>query len=113
MTLLKLMIPGLFASVLTCFPQNQAPQKMWTVVIDAGHGGKDPGALGSISKEKNINLAIALKAGEYIKQNVKNARVLYTRITMYLLKLKKEQNLPIRIKLFVYRYMLTGQARKA
>jgi N-acetylmuramoyl-L-alanine amidase len=79
MTLLKLMIPGLFASVLTCFPQNQAPQKMWTVVIDAGHGGKDPGALGSISKEKNINLAIALKAGEYIKQNVKNARVLYTR----------------------------------
>lgn len=79
MTLLKLMITGLFASVLTCFPQSQAPQKMWTVVIDAGHGGKDPGALGSISKEKNINLAIALKAGEYIKQNVKNARVLYTR----------------------------------
>ena len=79
MTLLILMIPGLFASVLTCFSQSQSTQKMWTVVIDAGHGGKDPGALGSISREKNINLAIALKAGEYIKQNVKNVKVLYTR----------------------------------
>ncbi len=48
-------------------------------MIDAGHGGKDPGALGSISKEKNINLAIALKTGEYIEKNIKNVKVLYTR----------------------------------
>jgi N-acetylmuramoyl-L-alanine amidase len=53
----------------------------WVIVIDPGHGGKDPGALGSFSKEKDINLAIALKTGEYIKSNIKNAVVIYTRET--------------------------------
>ena len=53
----------------------------WVIVIDPGHGGRDPGALGSFSKEKNITLAIALKAGEYIKQNIKNVNVIYTRNT--------------------------------
>jgi N-acetylmuramoyl-L-alanine amidase len=53
----------------------------WVIVIDAGHGGKDPGALGSFSREKDINLAIALKTGEYIKSNIKNAVVVYTRET--------------------------------
>jgi N-acetylmuramoyl-L-alanine amidase len=56
-----------------------AQVKTWVVVIDAGHGGRDPGALGSVSREKNINLAIALKTGEYIEQNIKNVNVLYTR----------------------------------
>ena len=51
----------------------------WVIVIDPGHGGRDPGALGSFSKEKNITLAIALKAGEYIQQNIKNVKVIYTR----------------------------------
>jgi N-acetylmuramoyl-L-alanine amidase len=56
-----------------------ASEKTWVIVIDAGHGGKDPGALGSVSKEKNINLAIALKTGEYLEQNMENVKVLYTR----------------------------------
>jgi len=56
-----------------------ASEKTWVIVIDAGHGGKDPGALGSISKEKNINLAIALKTGEYLTKNINNVKVLYTR----------------------------------
>jgi N-acetylmuramoyl-L-alanine amidase len=51
----------------------------WVVVIDPGHGGRDPGALGSFSKEKDITLAIALKAGEYIQNNIKNVKVIYTR----------------------------------
>ncbi len=50
-----------------------------TVVIDAGHGGKDPGASGRHSKEKNITLAIALKVGQYIKRNMPDVRVIYTR----------------------------------
>ena len=50
-----------------------------TVVIDAGHGGKDPGAIGSFSKEKNITLAIALKVGKYIEKNIKGVKVVYTR----------------------------------
>lgn len=55
--------------------------KVWVIVIDAGHGGRDPGALGSISREKDITLAIALKTGEYIEQNIKNVTVIYTRKT--------------------------------
>jgi N-acetylmuramoyl-L-alanine amidase len=54
-------------------------EKNRVIVIDAGHGGKDPGALGSISREKDINLAIALKTGKYIQQNIKNVTVIYTR----------------------------------
>jgi N-acetylmuramoyl-L-alanine amidase len=51
----------------------------WIIVIDPGHGGRDPGASGSFSKEKNINLAIALKTGNYLKENFQNAIVIYTR----------------------------------
>jgi N-acetylmuramoyl-L-alanine amidase len=51
----------------------------WVIVIDAGHGGRDPGAKGSFSYEKNITLAIALKTGEYIEKNLKNVKVVYTR----------------------------------
>jgi len=51
----------------------------WVIVIDPGHGGIDPGALGSFSKEKNINLAIALKTAEYIRENIKNVNVVLTR----------------------------------
>lgn len=51
----------------------------WVVVIDAGHGGKDPGAVGSKAREKNINLAVALKAGKYIRENLKDVKVVYTR----------------------------------
>lgn len=53
--------------------------KEWVVVIDAGHGGKDPGALGSQAREKNINLAVALKTGHYLSNNLQNVRVIYTR----------------------------------
>lgn len=53
--------------------------KTWVIVIDAGHGGKDPGASGSYSKEKDITLAIALKTGQYLEQNLKNVKVIYTR----------------------------------
>jgi len=50
-----------------------------TVVIDAGHGGKDSGCLGAKSKEKDVTLAIALKIGKYIKEYVPGVKVLYTR----------------------------------
>lgn len=53
--------------------------KQWVIVLDAGHGGRDPGALGSISREKDINLAITLKAGAYIEKNLKNVKIVYTR----------------------------------
>jgi N-acetylmuramoyl-L-alanine amidase len=55
--------------------------KNWVIVIDAGHGGKDPGAHGSFSNEKDITLAIALKTGHFLEQNIKNVIVIYTRKT--------------------------------
>ncbi|HYX09731.1 MAG TPA: N-acetylmuramoyl-L-alanine amidase [Bacteroidales bacterium] len=61
------------------FSQQQYKTKIQTVVIDAGHGGKDTGALGSFSYEKDVVLAIALKLGEYIKQNFTDVKVIYTR----------------------------------
>lgn len=53
--------------------------KDFVVVIDAGHGGHDPGAIGKISKEKNINLNVALKVGSLIKRNCDDVKVVYTR----------------------------------
>lgn len=56
-------------------------QKVQRVVIDAGHGGHDPGAVGKFSKEKDITLSIALKTGNLIKEHLKDVEVIYTRKT--------------------------------
>ena len=54
----------------------------FTLVLDAGHGGKDPGALGKgKGKEKNINLAVTLAVGKLVEQNLKDVKVVYTRKT--------------------------------
>ncbi len=52
-----------------------------TVVIDAGHGGKDPGACGKIVQEKVVALSVALKLGELIKARNPEVKVIYTRST--------------------------------
>ncbi|MCK9290168.1 MAG: N-acetylmuramoyl-L-alanine amidase [Bacteroidales bacterium] len=57
----------------------QRGSKIQTVVIDPGHGGRDPGALGKRSKEKDIVLDVALKTGEYIRKNLPDVKVIYTR----------------------------------
>ena len=57
----------------------QRGEKIRTIVIDPGHGGKDTGALGKSSKEKDLNLAVALKLGNFIKQNLPDVKVIYTR----------------------------------
>ncbi len=49
------------------------------VVIDAGHGGVDPGAVGSIAKEKDITLSVALKVGFLIEKNFPDVQITYTR----------------------------------
>ena len=60
---------------------SNTPQKykMKTIVIDAGHGGSDPGALGKISYEKKITLAVSLKLGELIKEHLPEIKVIQTR----------------------------------
>lgn len=54
-------------------------EKDFVLVIDAGHGGHDPGAIGRISKEKDINLNVALRFGKLIEQNCPDVKVIYTR----------------------------------
>ncbi|MEI8137074.1 MAG: N-acetylmuramoyl-L-alanine amidase, partial [Bacteroidota bacterium] len=51
------------------------------IVIDPGHGGKDPGCSGASHKEKDISLAVALKLGKLIEENLKDVKVIYTRTT--------------------------------
>ena len=55
------------------------PTYAFTIVLDAGHGGHDAGAVGSFSKEKNINLRYTLLVGDMIKKNIPDAKVIYTR----------------------------------
>lgn len=63
--------------------------KIRKVVIDAGHGGKDPGTHGKYAEEKDIALAIALKTGEYIEKYLPDVEVIYTRKTDIFIELHK------------------------
>ena len=58
-----------------------AANKRFTLVIDAGHGGHDAGAVGKITKEKTINLNVALAFGKLVEQNCPDVKVVYTRKT--------------------------------
>lgn len=69
------------------------PKGIRTVVIDAGHGGKDPGAVGKNGKEKDIALAIALKVGNYIEENIPEVEVIYTRKTDVFVELYERANI--------------------
>lgn len=65
------------------------PFDLKTVVIDAGHGGKDPGCSGVKYKEKDVALAVALKLGKFIEENCKDVKVVYTRTTDVFLELQE------------------------
>jgi N-acetylmuramoyl-L-alanine amidase len=75
--------------LLVCLPffsettssKQEPSNRVFTIVIDAGHGGKDSGALGSIVKEKDIALKLALRLGQYIQEYMPSVQVLYTRTT--------------------------------
>jgi N-acetylmuramoyl-L-alanine amidase len=67
--------------------------KVKIIVIDAGHGGFDPGALGKKSKEKDITLAIALKTGKYIEENLNDVKVIFTRSTDEFIELYKRSEI--------------------
>lgn len=67
----------------------QQKDKIKKVVIDAGHGGTDPGCLGKKSKEKDVNLKVALKVGKMITDNYEDVQVIYTRKTDVFVELYK------------------------
>jgi N-acetylmuramoyl-L-alanine amidase len=70
----------------------------WVVVIDAGHGGKDPGTVGRRSKEKDLTLAIALKTGKYIEDKLPGVKVIYTRKTDEFVELYKRAEIANKAK---------------
>ncbi len=74
-----------------------APRK-FTIVLDAGHGGKDPGALGTKGREKDINLAVALAVGRLIEQNMADVSVVYTRKTDIFVELDERANIANKAK---------------
>ncbi len=60
-------------------PTEITKYQVKTIVIDAGHGGKDPGCSGKTNKESKVALAIALELGRILKANLKDVKVIYTR----------------------------------
>ena len=71
----------LFAFIIFClsvFP-CMAEDNNFVLVIDPGHGGKDVGAPGRNNYEKNINLGVALKFGEFVEKRMDDVEVVYTR----------------------------------
>jgi len=70
----------------------------FTLVIDPGHGGRDAGAPGKISVEKDINLKVALAFGKYVESNCSDVRVIYTRKTDVFVELSERANIANRNK---------------
>ncbi|MEZ5196096.1 MAG: N-acetylmuramoyl-L-alanine amidase [Bacteroidales bacterium] len=68
---------------------SQVDNKITKVIIDPGHGGKDPGAIGKNSKEKDIVLSVALLTGKYISESLSDVEVVYTRTEDEFIELHK------------------------
>lgn len=85
----------------------------FTLVIDAGHGGKDPGATGRKSKEKNINLAVALELGRLVEKNCPDVKVVYTRKTDVFVELDERAHIANKAKadLFISIHVNSTAAR--
>lgn len=69
----------LCSCLITQYASGRNNDDKFVVVIDPGHGGNDPGAMGRKGKEKNINLNVAIKLGKLIEKNCKDTKVVYTR----------------------------------
>ena len=73
---------AIFLITIICFALSaDGANKRFTLVIDPGHGGSDAGAIGAISKEKNLTLKFALAFGQLVERNCPDVKVIYTRKT--------------------------------
>lgn len=84
-------------SIILCLPINILA-KDFVVVIDAGHGGKDGGAVGTFAKEKDITLNVAKLLGSKISDECENIKVVYTRDSDKYLTLQQRANIANRAK---------------
>ena len=78
-------------ALLMCLPIMA--DKQFTLVLDAGHGGDDPGAVGRFSKEKDLNLKLALKVGELVSAQYPDVKVVYTRSTDVFIPLQRRADI--------------------
>lgn len=85
---------GLFFVCGIMFPGNTD----FTIVIDAGHGGRDPGAIRGAIKEKDINLGVATELGRMIENNMPDVKVVYTRKTDVFVALEKRSEIANKAK---------------
>ena len=90
----------------------QAKDKTFTIVIDPGHGGRDPGAVGATVNEKTINLAVALKLGNLITSKHPDVRVLYTRSKDVFIDLDERANIANRNKADLFISLHTNAVKK-
>ena len=67
--------------------------KIKTIVIDAGHGGHDPGCHGAQNNEKEVCLSMALKLGALIKERYPDIKIIYTRSTDVFVELAERANI--------------------
>ena len=91
-------ITALFVLLLLLPFAANAANKKFVLVIDPGHGGKDAGALGAFSKEKNINLNVAMAFGRNVQRNCPDVKVIYTRTTDVFIGLKERAEIANRNK---------------
>lgn len=78
----KIFVPfilSVFFILVSFHPVGPTGFKVTKIVIDPGHGGKDPGTLGAYTKEKDVSLKVALQVGKYIEDNIPDVEVIYTR----------------------------------
>lgn len=83
----------LFVAFLPTMAWSNAEKRNFTLVIDAGHGGHDAGAVGAYSKEKDINLRVALAFGKLVEENCHNVKVVYTRKTDVFIPLQRRADI--------------------
>lgn len=83
------------------------------IVIDPGHGGKDPGCSGASHKEKDISLAVALKLGKLIEENLKDVKVIYTRTTDVFVELEDRAQIANKAKADLFISIHCNAAGKA
>lgn len=89
----KLLYIVLFVAFLPIVAWGNAEKRNFTLVIDAGHGGHDAGAVGAYSKEKDINLRVALAFGKLVEENCHDVKVVYTRKTDVFIPLQRRADI--------------------